>query len=138
MLRDITLNVLQPLDVRVRLHSERGFAALRFQKSLQTNAAHHRKLGSFFREMPESNHRRLLPLLRNMNKAIGIIVFCLVALPLWAAHVDSVDWAPTRSMTIGGTQIQPGQYLLKAEEGKAELQVIAKGKVVATIPCHWT
>jgi hypothetical protein len=41
-------------------------------------------------------------------------------------------------MTIGGTQIQPGQYQLKAEEGKAELQVVAKGKVVATVPCHWT
>jgi hypothetical protein len=77
-------------------------------------------------------------LLRNTKKVAGIIVFCLVALPLWAARVDSIDWAPTRSMTIGGMQIQPGQYQLKAEEGKAELQVIAKGKVVATVPCHWT
>jgi len=51
-------------------------------------------------------------------------------------------------MTIGGTQVQPGTYSLKAEEGKSELQVvkvdaalpptIANGKVVTTIPCHWT
>ena len=77
-------------------------------------------------------------MLLNKKKAVGIIVFCLVALPLWAAHVDSIDWAPTKAMTIGGTQIQPGQYELKAEEGKSELQVIAKGKVVATVPCQWS
>jgi hypothetical protein len=66
------------------------------------------------------------------------LAFALAALPVWAAHVNSVDWVPTRTMTIGGKQIQPGTYSLKAEEGKSELQVTAKGKVVATIPCHWT
>jgi hypothetical protein len=40
-------------------------------------------------------------------------------------------------MTIGSTQLQRGQYQLRAEEGKSELQVIQKGKVVATIPCQW-
>ena len=51
--------------------------------------------------------------------------------------MDSVDWEPTSSVTIGTTQIQPGDYQLRAEEGKSELQVIGKGKVVATIPCQW-
>jgi len=41
-------------------------------------------------------------------------------------------------MTIGTMQIQPGQYELKAEEGKSELQVVHNGKVIATVPCHWT
>jgi hypothetical protein len=41
-------------------------------------------------------------------------------------------------MTIGSMQIQPGQYELKAEEGKSELQVIAKNKVIATVPIQWT
>ena len=41
-------------------------------------------------------------------------------------------------MTIGTTQIQPGQYELKAEEGKSELQVLQKNKVIATVPVHWT
>jgi hypothetical protein len=41
-------------------------------------------------------------------------------------------------MTIGSMQVQPGQYELKAEEGKSELQVIAKNKVIATVPIQWT
>lgn len=74
-----------------------------------------------------------------LNKRVLVsLAFVLAALPVWAAHVASVDWVPTRSMTIGGTQIQPGSYSLRAEEGKSELQVVAKGKVVSTIPCHWT
>jgi hypothetical protein len=32
----------------------------------------------------------------------------------------------------------PGNYQLRAEEGQSELQVIHDGKVVATVPCHWT
>jgi hypothetical protein len=74
----------------------------------------------------------------NTKKSLAILAFSFTAIPVWAAHVDSIDWAPARSMTIGTTQIQPGQYQLKAEEGKSELQVIAKGKVIATVPCHWT
>jgi len=41
-------------------------------------------------------------------------------------------------MTIGSMQVQPGQYELKAEEGKSELQVLAKNKVIATVPIQWT
>ena len=38
----------------------------------------------------------------------------------------------------GSTQIKPGQYELKAEEGKSELQVLQKNKVIATVPIQWT
>jgi len=41
-------------------------------------------------------------------------------------------------MTIGSMQVQPGQYELKAEEGKSELQVLQKNKVIATVPIQWT
>ena len=60
------------------------------------------------------------------------------ALPLWAAHNFSTDWAPTQPITIGTTQIKPGDYELKAEEGKSELQVLQKNKVIATVPIQWT
>jgi hypothetical protein len=41
-------------------------------------------------------------------------------------------------MTIGSMQVQPGQYELRAEEGKSELQVLQKNKVIATVPIQWT
>jgi hypothetical protein len=77
-------------------------------------------------------------MLVNRKKFIATLAFCFAALPAWAAHMDSMDWTPDQPVTIGTTQIQPGDYQLKAEEGKSELQVTAKGKVVATVPCTWT
>jgi hypothetical protein len=73
----------------------------------------------------------------NRKKSLLTLAFSLAALPLWAAHIDSMNWDVNQPMTIGTTQIQPGAYELRAEEGKSELQVIQKGKVIATIPCHW-
>lgn len=74
----------------------------------------------------------------NVKKSVVVLALSISALPLWAAHIDSTDWSPTQPMTIGTTQIQPGQYELKAEEGKSELQVLQKNKVIATVPVHWT
>ena len=71
------------------------------------------------------------------KKSVVALAFSVVALPLWAAHVDSTDWNPTSPVTIGTTQIQPGDYQIRAEEGKTDLQVVREGKVVATIPCQW-
>jgi hypothetical protein len=51
--------------------------------------------------------------------------------------MDTVDWTALQAMTIGTTQVQPGQYTLRAEEGKPELQVVQRGKVIATIPGQW-
>jgi hypothetical protein len=77
------------------------------------------------------------PLQLHRKQTLIALAFSLVALPLWAAHVDSTDWNPTQSMTIGTKQLQPGRYQLRAEEGKSELEVVQKGKVLATIPCQW-
>jgi hypothetical protein len=76
-------------------------------------------------------------LLLTTRKTIATLVFVLAALPASAAHIDSVDWDTPRSVAIGTTQIQPGKYQLKAEEGKSELTIMSKGKIIATIPCHW-
>jgi hypothetical protein len=72
-----------------------------------------------------------------IKKSFVALVFSLAAFPLWAAHTYSTDWSPINSITIGTAQIQPGQYQLKAEEGKLEVKVMQKNKVVATVPCHW-
>lgn len=72
-----------------------------------------------------------------MKKALVALAVSFLALPLWAAHIDTIDWSTDQATSIGGPQVQPGQYQLRAEEGKTELQVVQKGKVVATIPCQW-
>jgi hypothetical protein len=87
---------------------------------------------------PESNHRRHRPLRFNSKKSLIALAISVAAFPLWAAHNYSTDWNPTQPVMIGTTQIQPGQYELKAEEGKSELQVLRKNKVIATVPVHWT
>ena len=74
----------------------------------------------------------------NSKKSFVALALSISALPLWAAHTFSTDWSPSQPMTIGSMQVQPGQYELKAEEGKSELQVIAKNKVIATVPIQWT
>lgn len=75
----------------------------------------------------------------NLNrKFIVAAAFSLAALPLWAAHTYSTDWSPEQPITIGTMQVQPGQYELKVEEGKSELQVLQKNKVIATVPVKWT
>jgi hypothetical protein len=72
------------------------------------------------------------------KKLVVTLALSVSALPLWAAHNLSTDWTPTQPMTTGTTQIKPGEYELKAEEGKSELQVLQKNKVIATVPIHWT
>ena len=74
----------------------------------------------------------------NSKKYLAAFAFSLITLPVWAAHADSVSWAPTQPVTIGSTQVKPGNYQLRAEEGQSQLQVMQGGKVVATVPCHWT
>lgn len=68
---------------------------------------------------------------------LTVLAFAFVTLPVWAAHTDSMVWEPTQAITIGTTQVQPGHYELRAEEGQSNLQVIKDGKVIASVPCNW-
>ena len=74
----------------------------------------------------------------NTKKSLVVLAFSFAAIPAWAAHSYSTDWNPETPITIGNTQIKPGQYELKAEEGKSEIQVIQRSKVIATVPIQWT
>ena len=74
----------------------------------------------------------------NSKKLFFALALSVSALPLWAAHNFSTDWSPSQPITIGTTQIKPGAYELKAEEGKSELQVLQRNKVIATVPIQWT
>ena len=62
-----------------------------------------------------------------------LAIFSLPAL----ARTDMLSWQVNQPVTIGTTQLKPGNYQLKAEEGQSELQVKENGRMVATIPVHW-
>ena len=76
-------------------------------------------------------------MLSNRKKYLAVFAFSLITLPVWAAHMDSITWEPNQPISIGTTQVKPGTYQLRAEEGQSELQVLQNGKVIATVPCTW-
>ena len=69
--------------------------------------------------------------------SLGSFVVLLAALPVSAAHMYTVTWSVSQPTTIGNTEIKPGDYDLKVEEGQNQLQVVSHGKMVAQVPCHW-
>lgn len=64
-----------------------------------------------------------------------------MVLPIWAKpkaeRTDTASWQPLDAVTIGTMQIQPGDYMLRAQESGKTLEVLHDGKVVAEVPCHW-
>jgi hypothetical protein len=72
------------------------------------------------------------------GKYIAAFTLSLISLPVWAAHLDSMSWELHETTTIGSAQVEPGNYLFRAEEGQSELQIIQDGKVIAKVPCGWT
>jgi hypothetical protein len=96
-------------------------------------AAHYRELGLTF------SGYHLIQIRSHSNAFdLAAFAFSLITLPVWAAHTDSLSWVAIEPTAIGSAHVMPGNYQLRAEEGKSELQVIHDGKVIATVPCHWT
>jgi hypothetical protein len=62
----------------------------------------------------------------------------MIAAPIWAAHTNSVTWNVSQPATIGGTEIKPGEYVIRVEDGGTQLEIVSRGKVVAQVPCQWT
>jgi hypothetical protein len=38
---------------------------------------------------------------------------------------------------VGDSEIKPGDYMIRAEEGQSTLQIMSHGKMVADVPAHW-
>ena len=73
----------------------------------------------------------------SIQKCFVALALTVAAFPVWAAHNYSEDLNPTDPVSIGTTSLKPGQYVLKAEEGKSEIQVLQHNKVIATVPVNW-
>lgn len=75
------------------------------------------------------------------KRGFGLLGALIFALPMLAAgsmmHTDSTDYDVSQTMTIGGSQLQPGSYIIKGQESQPQLDVLQDGKVVATVPCQW-
>ena len=74
----------------------------------------------------------------NKRQCLSVFAGLLLAMPIWAAHSSAVEWNISEPTTIGGTQIKPGDYVIKVEDGDTQLEVLSRGKVVAQVPCQWT
>jgi hypothetical protein len=76
---------------------------------------------------------------RIVKQFSGFLAVVLLALPVWAgSHSDTAILEVDQPTMIGTAQLSPGTYQLQAKESGDTLQVLREGKVVATIPCHWT
>jgi hypothetical protein len=75
--------------------------------------------------------------MRLNRKLVGGLALLLAALPVLAAHMYSVMWNVAQPTTIGNTEVKPGDYELRVEEGQSQLQVVSHGKMIAQVPCHW-
>ena len=74
----------------------------------------------------------------NKRECLGLFAGLLIAAPIWAAHTNSIAWNVSQPTTIGGTEIKPGDYVLRVDDGGTQVEVLNRGKVVAQVPCQWT
>jgi hypothetical protein len=75
--------------------------------------------------------------MRLNRTSLGGFALLLAALPVWGAHVYTAMWSVTRPTMVGGSEIKPGHYMIKAEEGQSTMQIMDHGKMVAEVPAHW-
>ena len=65
----------------------------------------------------------------------GLAVLALT-IPVWARTYKQ-SMVLSTGKTIGSTQLKPGSYDFTADDSKMELNVLQKGKVIATVQGQW-
>ena len=65
-----------------------------------------------------------------------VLAILTLTMPVWAkTFKQSVDFSDSK--TIGSTQLKAGSYQFTADDSKMELNILQKGKVIATIQGQW-
>jgi hypothetical protein len=65
----------------------------------------------------------------------GLTILAL-AMPMWA-HTYKESLTFNKNTTIGSAQLKPGSYELTADDTKKELNIVQKGKIIATVQGQW-
>ena len=65
----------------------------------------------------------------NSMKYLTIFAISLITLPVCSAHTNSASWKITQPVSVGNTQVQPGDYRFEIMQGR---------KPIASILCYWT
>lgn len=77
----------------------------------------------------------------NLRVYLVAVAVLVMVLPIWAKpkpdRTDTAQWSTDQAVMIGTTQVEPGDYTLRAEESGKTLEVLHNGKVIAQAPCHW-
>jgi len=67
---------------------------------------------------------------------LAVLAILTLSMPVWAkTFKQSVDLSDSK--TIGSTQLKPGTYEFTADDSKMEINVLQKGKVIATVQGQW-
>jgi hypothetical protein len=73
--------------------------------------------------------------LRMKHYLAGLAVLAL-ALPLWA-RTFKYSLVLNSNTTVGSAQLKPGSYEFTADDTKKELNILQKGKIIATVQGQW-
>jgi hypothetical protein len=73
--------------------------------------------------------------LRVKHYVTGFAVLTLT-LPVWArTYKEPLNI--NKNETIGNAQLKPGSYELTADEATKDINIMQKGKIIATVPGQW-
>ena len=93
-----------------------------------------RKLG-FSGESILTTERKGKMRIRMKHYLAGLAVLTLI-MPVWArTYKESL--VLKNNTTIGSTQLKPGSYEFTADDTKKELNILQKGKIIATVQGEW-
>jgi hypothetical protein len=70
-------------------------------------------------------------------RLLAVAVILLLALPTFAAKVNSTTHTFTHPVTIGATQLKPGTYTFRAADGASEIEIVQGETVMGKAACHW-
>lgn len=77
----------------------------------------------------------------NWRMYFATVAVLLMVLPIWAKpkadRTDTAQWTTMEAVMVGTTQVEPGNYIVRAEESGKMVEVLHNGTVVAQAPCHW-
>ena len=67
---------------------------------------------------------------------LAVLAVLTLTMPVWArTYKESLAFS--KNTTIGSTQLKPGSYELTADDTKNELNILQKGKIIATVQGQW-